>query len=488
MNDGSSQRQQTLISLGALLAIAMLMRIPAILFSNGFEYYDEQFQYIDPAWHLATGAHWHIPPDYVHEIRSWVYPGILAGMFKILLWLGLEDPLDIMVGVRFLHALISLLPVYALWKYMQWRQLPPKRWFMLFATCNFLVIFAGVRPGGPAFAAGLSVAAVLFFEGPKLWPLLSGALLGLAFACRFQDAVFGPVLFLAAVFTKRYSALLWLCVGAAALILVQGIVDYETYGSFLRSPFAYYDYNILQGKAAEAGSEPFYYYIVVVVGALIAVPPFLQVTWRVLSAGARVMPVVLAAALVYLIMHSAPDRKAVRFVVPALILLWTAFGWRLFDREKEEDETASDGGWERYGHRGIFIAAHVLALVFFSLYFWNRGPIEAALELRQETPIHELWMVDGSDVSIGGHFYLNQRELQFQELDRQDLPARLQEINWSKREHPLYLMVGPDESKNGLVLSEIESTNFQVEELGAFGDWPEMRRRNRRWVYKVSAR
>ena len=45
-------------SLGAFLGLALLVRLPAVLWADGYEFVDQQYQYVDPAWHLATGDDW----------------------------------------------------------------------------------------------------------------------------------------------------------------------------------------------------------------------------------------------------------------------------------------------------------------------------------------------------------------------------------------------------------------------------------------------
>ncbi len=96
------------ISLGHYLALAFLIRLPAIFFSRGYDFLDHQFQYVDPAYHLAFDGSWYRYHDYVQGLRSWVYPGILAGIFKTLAWVGIKEPRAMITATRFIHGVIQL--------------------------------------------------------------------------------------------------------------------------------------------------------------------------------------------------------------------------------------------------------------------------------------------------------------------------------------------------------------------------------------------
>ncbi len=80
-------------SLAAYLGLGLLLRLPAVLCADGFDFPDQQFQYVDPAWHLATGGAWHEPWEYRDGMRSWVYPWLLSWVFRGLGALGADEPM-----------------------------------------------------------------------------------------------------------------------------------------------------------------------------------------------------------------------------------------------------------------------------------------------------------------------------------------------------------------------------------------------------------
>ena len=88
------------ISLGHYLAVAFLLRLPAVFFSRGYDFLDHQFQYVDPAYHIAFDGSWYRYHDYVQGLRSWVYPGILAVIFKAVASVGITEPRAMMAATR----------------------------------------------------------------------------------------------------------------------------------------------------------------------------------------------------------------------------------------------------------------------------------------------------------------------------------------------------------------------------------------------------
>lgn len=411
------------LSLPRYLALGLLLRLPAVLFARGFEFVDQQFQYIDPAWHLATGQDFYPTWEWIDGIRSWTYPGFLAGIFRGLLALGIDEPQLLMLGARAVHALISLLPLGLCWLLLvRWCPQPQARSMLLWFAAGGVAVFAGVQPSGPALGATLSVAAVLAFCGPRAFPLLAGLCLGLAFCCRVQDALFGPVLFAVGLLQRRPAASLLLALGCLPGIAIIGCVDLATQGTFLRSAFAYVDMNLFVGAAAQFGTEPFWFYLVVALLPLsLFVPPFLRAAARTVRSGTRMVPVVAAAALAYFALHSLIGRKVLRFVLPALIL-WSlvliagTFTAGLADR------------WSRLHHRGL-LAVQAALLLWSWCWFGHAGAVRSAEFLgRQPDFTDELVVVDGDATATGGFFYLRRPVLRVHGVARDALPGLLREL------------------------------------------------------------
>ena len=460
------------ITLSHYLIFALIVRLPAVFLSRGYAFSDHQFQYVDPAYHLAFDGSWWRPHDYVQGLRSWVYPGILAGVFKLVAWFGITDPQAMMVATRFVHGLVSLLPVAAFWTLVvRWKGWSGQRPLLLFFAANALVVYSGVQPTGPTFAVGLSLAAIFLFHGPgSLWPFLSGLLLGLAFACRFQDAFFGPVLLAAGLLQKRWRACLFLALGSAITVTGQGIVDFVTWGKFLHSPFRYVAWNVFEGQAQRYGDQPVWLYAAFICLVLVLISPFLRSGFRALWEGSGKLPLLAAASLVYIFLHNVMARKNFRFVLPALVLLLVIYASSLLFEGSE--------GKTRRVHRRLFVGIHLVALVLASVWYANRGPIEAALALhRLEDFRDRLVIVDGRDDKLGGHYYLGRPRIEVVNVRQRHLASWLRAARPST---PTYiLVVGHPLTEEG------DWGRYRLERVGEYRDWPDTWAGSRRFLYRA---
>lgn len=463
------------ISLRAYLLFGLLVRLPAVFFSRGYDFLDHQFQYVDPAYHLGLGGSWWRPHDYVQGLRSWVYPGFLGAVFRGLSGLGIEDPVAMMTATRFLHALFGLVPLAALWMLLvRFKPLSVSRPLLLFAAANPILVYSGVQPTAPTFAVGLALTSVFLFHGPgRLWPFLSGIFLGLSFCCRFQDAFFGPVLLLAGLVSGRYRAAGLMSCGAALLVAFQGVIDLFTWGSFLHSPFRYVAWNVFEGAARRYGDEPFWYYLPYLAAALVLLPPFLRSGAEALWNGSHRFPLFLAASTFYLLMHHLVAHKAIRFVLPALVLLLLLYASDLLDPDRSVSRL-------RAAHRALFLGVHSLALVFVSFWYPHRGPVEAALALsRRADFVDRLVVVDGEESDVGGHYYLRRPRIDVSLVERRNLYSW---IRANRPGTPLYFLVTREP------LDSFEPPPpYRLERVGDFRNWPDWQSHARRTLYRLSA-
>ena len=453
-------------SLPLYLLFGLLVRLPAILFAHGFEFVDQQFQYIDPAWHPASGDDWLMTHEWINGLRSWVYPGMLAPVLRAFAWI--EDPLVRMAAVRGVHAVVSLLPLAAFWMLVvQWRPLPRPRSALLFFALSGLLVYAGTQPSGPTFAAGLATAAVLLFLGPAPWaPLGAGLCLGLAFCCRFQDALFGPVLFAAGLLTRRWKQSLWLALGCVPPLLLQALVDLKTWGALFHSPLAFLRFNVIEGRSAQWATRPFWYYFALgVVPYLLLVPPFLRANLDCLRRAASRLAIPLAAAAFYLLVLSLIPRKSMRFTLPAFTILSAVLAVGLFELPLREGLAA----W----HKRLVTTFQIGILILLSFHQFNRGPIQAAIALGEDPGFTgELTVVDGQKTDVGGYYYLHRKKVNLELVRREDLAGR------AARLAPFLMVVR-------LPLEPALVEELGAEFLGAFSNCPDHSRGRRRFLYRL---
>lgn len=379
------------------LLLCLLLRLPAVGFADGFDYPDQQFQYVEPAWHAATGQALHHTWELRAGLRGQVYPWLLANVFQGLRAVGCDEPLATMRAVRFVHAVFSLLPMALFWLVVvRWRPIAaPRPSLLLFALSGLMV--AGVQPSGPGFAALLALSAALALPGPRWWPAFGGLCLGLAFCARFQDALFGPGFLAALLWQRRYAAAGWFALGCVPGICLQGFADLAVRGEFLGTPWHYAQANLAAGAAAQWRTQPFWFYLLAgVVPVLALVPPFLRVGWSRLRAGAAVLPGALVGAAVHLGVHSFIARKALRFEHGAFMMLLAVIAVGL---------PAASGRLARW-HAGVLGTVHLGLWLAASFWFGNAGAVRTALWLRAQPDFDGRVLVVGGDASaLGGFFY-----------------------------------------------------------------------------------
>lgn len=458
-------------SLGGYLLLGLVLRLPAVGFADGYEFVDQQYQYVDPAWHLATGGAWYEPWEWIDGVRSLAYPSLLATLFRGLVWLGVDEPMAQMRAVRALHAVASLLPLWLFWLVVvRWRPQPAPRLPLLLFGGSGLLVTIGVQPSGPAVGATLAVAAALAVHGPRWFPLLGGVCLGLAFCCRFQEALFGPALLAVLLVQRRRGAALGFALGCVPGIVVQGLLDLQQHGTFLATVWKYIDTNLHGGAAAKWRQQPWWFYLLAGVVPLLAlVPPWFRAAWARCVAGARVLPGAAAAAVLHLAVHSCLGRKALRFEHGALAMLVAVVAVGLAAAGTDE----RSGRW----HRRALFAVHSAFFLYASFWFGNAGAVRAADALRGDPALAgELLVVGGDATSLGGFFYLRPPANRVTSVAPEDLFERLQQVPPAPgglvvtvREP---LAVGP-----GTALERLEL-------MGAFAGMFGLRRGERRYVYR----
>ncbi len=468
-------------SLPTFLLVCLLLRLPAVAFADGYEFLDQQYQYVDPAWHLATGQAWHQTWEWIDGMRSWVYPGVLAGIFRGLGACGLEEPMMLMRGVRAVHALVSLLPMWMFWLVVvRWRPLAqPRLPLLLFAGSGLLVM--GVQPSGPSLAGTLAVTAGLALVGPMRFCVLAGLCLGFAFCCRFQESLFGPGFFAVLLWQRRWRDSVGFAAACVPGILLQGFVDLSTHGSFLATPWQYLQSNVTQGAASRWRTEPFLFYVYAgVVPLLVLVPLLLRVACTRLREGTVVLPAAVIGATGHLLAHSFIARKALRFEYAAFALLLAAVAVGV------GRATSRAARW----HTGLMFAGHAGLWLWASLWFGNAGAVQTANWLRAHGAASEVIVVGrdaasrddakpadatsmGDATSLGGFFYSRPTADRVVGVTRGELAAR----------------VARGELASGVLVVAVRdplaaATADQLELVATFGGQFDLRTGERRFIYR----
>jgi phosphatidylinositol glycan class B len=247
-----------------ILAAAFLVRAAFSLATGVISHPDEIFQYLEPAHRLVFGQGI-VPWEYQYGIRSWIIPGFVAIILKILATIGLDRPEVYQPAVRLVFCAISLslpLSVYRIAQAML--DEAAARLALIAAAFWPLLIYFSASPMPDALAAYTLFAALALLSGPPTYlsSLSFGALAGLTFALRFQIApMLGPAILIA---VWRWRSRGWLAlVGFGAVISLAGALDAYTWDRWFSSVVTNVELNLFAHVSDAFGTEPAYFYLVI---------------------------------------------------------------------------------------------------------------------------------------------------------------------------------------------------------------------------------
>jgi hypothetical protein len=282
---------------------------------------DELFQYLEQAHRVVFGSGV-VPWEFHDGARSWLLPGILAGIMKVT---ASFDPSSTLYldAIRLIASLASLSVVWLGFK-------------------------LGLRSGGLGAAVICGTVAAIWFDavqfspsvltevvaayaafgavwlaerrGPSDTPITmvsAGVLLGLACSLRFQMAP--ALLVIAAFHCRREWSRRWLPLalsGAATMAVLVGVLDFATWGFPFQSLIVNYVRNVPQGLSTAISSSPLDEYFFsfakywTLPGLLLA---------ALIPLGATRAPALATAAAVTLLIHSFLGHKEYRFICFALL-------------------------------------------------------------------------------------------------------------------------------------------------------------------------
>ena len=165
---------------------------------------------------------------------------------------------------------------------------------------------------------------------------LAGLFLGFSFMVRFQSVLlFVPV---AVLLSQRRTHLRYALSGLVLAILIQGLVDLVSWGSFLSSPWNFLVLNILSGGSARWGIRPLLYYFERIPGIVgWNVILFAVLTLFSLNSHTSFFWMIVAT---HVTVFSLVAHKERRFLIPILpvFFLLAALGFVQFEKRLQRPE------------------------------------------------------------------------------------------------------------------------------------------------------
>ena len=319
--------------------------------SEGYHHPDEHFQVLEFAnYKIGRTPAADLPWEFAAQIRPGLQPMLTVAAIRSAEALGIQSPFSQIFLLRLLTGWMCL------WLYFQWAnwvsivsgEERAGQWLRLAVVFGWFVPYLSVRfssenVAGLAFAWGL----LLLCKAGKLLTfqrgLLIGFLLGLSFSFRFQMGfallgMGGWLVFRGTEHSmvRRLSHMIPLLFGGIFALALGFYADRWLYGESVFTAYNYFTANILENKAANWGTAPWWFYFVQTV--LTVVPPISIFLLGFVALGiwrARNREVTWAL-LPFLLAHLLVAHKEMRFLYPMLlpVLVLGALGLAAFFQER----------------------------------------------------------------------------------------------------------------------------------------------------------
>lgn len=310
------------LPLAPVLALGALLRLYWALHDQGLYWPDEVYQSLEPAHRLVFGyglQAW----EFIEGARSWALPWLVAALMKAATWVGLDAPPGYLGVVKGAFALVGAATAWGAARLalgLGARALPAAAGAALFALAAVPVYFGprAMSENASALAAVWGLALALPPGASRREGRWGAALLGLAVLLRLQSALFCVALVGVLAVRRAWRPLLDALLVLALWALLYGLLDRLTWGGWWHSARVYLAFNVVEGKAAGWGTQPFGYYGRVLLEGM---PAVTLVAGALALGGAWGAPGLAVTGALFFLAHALQPHKELRFLMPLFPLL-----------------------------------------------------------------------------------------------------------------------------------------------------------------------
>ncbi|MBZ0263203.1 glycosyltransferase family 39 protein [bacterium] len=480
--------------LATLLIIAAFLRLLAVIFAKGFMASDDHFVVIRPAWDWLNGIPTWFSDD-TPVARGVIYQYSIFVMMWVLKLFGITDPEVVMYVNRFLHAVFSLSIVWMVYRGLKFFADDRAAWYGgLLNSIYFLIPFFAVRNlvevmAQPFLLGGLLLLEYEVRERKKAqYAFYAGILLGIAFMIRIQTAVCPAMVFVVLIVMRRWVHLLWFSAGGLLMVLLQGTIDYLSFGMFLSSVLYSLGY---QAEIVHSFvTNPWYTYILLLLGAFI--PPFSFLIFPWIAKTAKRLPILFYSTLFFFAVHSFIPQKQERFILPIfpLLIFLLAAGWAY--------SSWRDKKWVR----GLWKYVIVMNIILLPLGIFNysqKARVAPLVSLAHSENVGEVIAVTIENPIWLPHFYAQKPRSEFfyvfKQNDFDKLETKLKDMDTTNSIEYTHAIIfshkNPEQYKQRLE-GMVGSLELQKHIGPSLADWilhklnPKFNHSKESWIYRVN--
>lgn len=318
--------------LAFVLLLALLIRIPAVIYSKGFMASDDHYETIAVSYKwLQTGLwdnqghlSWDGRPG-ILTARFPLYNLFLYGIMKSCKGLGITSLDTMMYGIRGIHALLSLLSVWGAFKLAEIAT-RSKKWGMiagLAVAAQFALPYLGVRNLIEMVSGHFWLLSLVwlytyqYHDKQSRYLVLAGLLTGLAWMIRFEIATAAIIVpFVIWYLEKSIKPAIWYSAGVAVMLVLSGVMDWLLLGGFASSTLNHIGQ--INAESAMYDTTPFIY-LLLLLGLLVPPFSFLGIYLGFRNGFWRRHLMLIATILSFVIIHTIQESRQERYIVPMLV-------------------------------------------------------------------------------------------------------------------------------------------------------------------------
>ncbi len=424
MKNITSLKQSVWSDYKVILWTALLLRLIAAIFSQGYGMHDDHFLVVEASGSWVEGYDynkwlpWH-PENNGPEGHSFTYVGLNFIFFYLLKMIGIVDPKLMMLLLRIAHALFSMLTViYGIKiteKLSNQRAAKIVGWLL---AALWILPFLSVRQLFETTPIPLLMISIWFLIKDSQWGndgkepiienkkqsnflyfLYAGLLMGLATSFRYQIGVFAIGIAAVYFFQWKWKPLLLFCAGVLLMFfLTQGVVDFFIWGYPFAEMMGYVTYNMNEGTEYMKNSNYFMYFFVLIGALLFPLGLLVFVGFFKIK---KEHLLLFVPAILFLLFHSWYPNRQERFIL-TILPVFIILGVIGFQRLKGFDSKLWRISWIS------FWALNIPLLIFATTMYSKKSRVEAMYSIYEPSMKSKNVLIEGvttGDPSLLPRFY-----------------------------------------------------------------------------------